>query len=714
MAQRLAQKPKVDFSAGLVTETHPLNFVENGSIDELNMDMLRDGSRRRRKAISYETAYEDVFVGLTEGMITHVHKWVNVGSVTGLVFTVLQVGPTLHFFEVSSDTLSANKKAFTVDLTAYNAPLSNGAAFYKINATSIKGRLIVVSSGINSIEVRYDSVTDTISVQEITFRIRDFEWQGDRTTYGVAIDLADPSLVGNDDRRYDQRNAGWRAYPLSVFVADVGAYPRLTHPWYSGKNSSGDFETGEWQKIYAGSSIINIGSYILDLYNQDRATVSGFPLARNYTERTRFSSVTAFAGRVFYSGMTSEKYTNTVFFSQILDDLNNVGELLQKNDPTSEELSDVLPDDGGFISIDGAYNIQRLHVLGGALLVFAENGVWQVRGIDSIFKATDYTVTKVSSAGLKYEGSFVSAQGRPYWWSASGIYAIRASEEQQVLTGVNISIDRVQSFYEEITERNSCRGIYDATTSKVFWCYSSTNESTEGKLNEILVFDERRTAFIPWTVSGDTSYILDGISLEDDASISVDYNVVDNVGNFVVDSSGDNVIATRAGRQYYSSTIKFVTVTPTGGITFSEFTGRDFLDWGTEDYSSYLIGSYDFLESLTLKKSGGYVTPFFTVTETAIVDDNGSLVFDYPSSCLVSSLWDFKTSANTVGEQAYKIREMPIPSSVGSFEYPKNVLKTRRKVRGRGVEVHFKFESEPGHDFHLLGYNYDYKGNTSL
>jgi hypothetical protein len=714
MPFRISSKPKVDFSLGLVTEAHGLNFPENASKDELNVDLLRDGSRRRRKGISYETGYTDINLSYSVGDIVSVKKWVNAGAVPNLTFVVLQIRDQLRFFEIIDDNISSNEKSFTVDLSLYENPFGNGASQGEVEVTSIKGKLIVVSPEINSIEINYDPSLDTIIVQEIQFNIRDFDWQGDKNTYDTSILLTDPSLVGDGTRRYDTLNSGWSSSPLSTYESTRLALPPLTHPWYSGKNASGVFSVAEWEKVYSGSSLIVNGHYILDLYNQLRTTASGLTNVTNYVEQTRFRTVEAFSGRLFYAGMTSAKYTDTVFFSQIINDFGNAGELLQTNDPTSEEISDVLATDGGAITIEGCYNIKKLHRLGPALLVFADNGVWQIRGVDNIFKATDYAVTKISDAGLKYEKSFVSAQGRPYWWSSNGIFTLRASEESQVLSGINLTIDRIQTKYDAISKREQVRGAYDTVTGKLFWFYPSANEPVEDKLREVIIFDERRSAFVPWQIADASSYVLDAIYLQDDATVSVNVNVIDSLGNIVQDSSGDDVIIARVGRAFYSSALKVLCLTNTGGISFAEFTAPTFKDWGSVNYQSYIEGAYDFLGSLSLKKGGVYLIPFFNVTESELVDTAGVLDFDTPSGCFVTSSWDFKRVSTQTPQQAYRLKKVFLPSSAGTFEYPEEVISPRLRIRGLGAEVHFRFSSEDGKDFHLLGYDFIFGTKESL
>lgn len=707
MPQKLSQSPKTNFAGGLITEAGPLTFPENATVDELNMNLMRDGSRRRRLGAAFEAGYSEVALGYTTSSIISTHTWENVGAVPSLVFIVVQVDGTLHFFEKTSAALSSTKKAFTVDLTVYNAPFGTGAANAIVDVASIKGALIVASAEINTIKIAYDPDFDTISVEEIEFRVRDFQWLSDKTTFEDTIPLA--SL--NDNRRYDTRNSGWRGVygdpALNTYNVAKTGYPPLTHAWYSGKNASGNFSVTEWEKVYSGSSILGNGSFILDLYLGDRRTPSGVLGVDNTPENTRFTTVAAWAGRIFYSGMTSKENTSSIYFSQIVDDFFHLGECFQSNDPTAEDFSDLLATDGGVIEIPEAYNIKKLHVLGPTLTVFAANGVWQIRGIDNNFKATDYAISKISEVGLDIEESFVSAQGRPYWWATSGIYTLRASSEQQVLSAVNLSQGSIQSFYNDIVNKDCVKAAFDAFENRIFWLYPDDNEVIDCKLRNILIYDEKFNAFLPWSVADDTNYIVDAVFLNGEDSLSIEFSVVDSAGNLVVDSAGDQVIISKIGTNLSSTTLKLTTVATSGSITFSGFTASSFLDWATENYSSYLVTGYNFNGDMTLPKSIQYLTPYFSVTESSVVtsDDGISFIYDRPSSCKVEALWDFKRTTGTPAQQAYKPQYLPIPTTTGPFEYPYSVIKSRLRIRGRGQEVQLKFSGEQGYDFHILGYD---------
>ena len=708
MAQSASQKPVVVFNKGLITERGELTFPEGASVDESNMDLQRDGSRKRRLGLAYEAGFS-LGPSHTKGSTTSAHTWENVGGVSGLTFIVVQNGSSLHFYQETDGALSANKKSFTVNLASYARPTGFGAGSAEVDTTVLEGVLVVASREINTIQVEYDDDADTISVEEIAFRIRDFEFQGPVDSYNEESASATVSI----GREYDTKNAGWKgtkgSSALSDYISSESAYPPLSLPWFSGKDSDGNFSVSEYKKIFVGTSLLANGSFILDLYDQDRETAAGLSdSSLNYTETSRFKTVATFAGRVFYAGL-SNRYSNKVFFSQVLNQTERLGDCYQRNDPTSEDFSDLLATDGGVIDVQGAYNIQKLQVLGPYLIVFAENGVWTINGVDNVFRATEYAVGKNTEVGLAYSGSFVSAQGRPYWWSDSGIHTLVAGDGGG-LQEQNISLTTIQSFWGAIDPSKKAQvvGTYDEFNQRVAWFYPDNGEATDYKLRNVLFFDEGLTAFYPWSISeaDPEQYILQPIYVKGKLTGEVTFDLVDSNGNLVVDSNGDQVTVQKTARDFTSSQLTLLVRDTSGQITFAEFTDTGFLDWGSADYTSFAESGHDFLGDLSLRKNMIYATIYMRITEEGFTGTDAT-GFDLirPSGCLVSAYWDFSSDPVSSKQQAYRLKKLPVPESGGGLNYPFTVTTTRLRIRGRGRSTRLRFESEQGKDFHLLGFD---------
>jgi hypothetical protein len=708
---RVSQKPVNVFNKGLITEAGELTFPEGASVDELNCALLRDGSRRRRLALTYEPSYTtSSSATLADGEMASIDVWENVAGIAGLNFFVVQLDNMLHFY-TEGDTLSSNRKSFTVNLSTYARPGSLGAGLEKVRITSILGVMVVASPELNTFYVEYNQSSDTVSSTQISFRVRDFEWLGDRSDYSNS--KTNPSQA----RRYDTKNSSWGSRlgsaALTAYQAGSSSkWPPLNLPWFSGKDADDNFSYDEYQKLESGTTLIGNGFYIYDLYNFNRSSQSGLSLsAFDYIEASRFRAIIAFSSRVFYAGLAGKNGSN-VYFSRIIKQVGDLGECLQVNDPTSETFSDLLADDGGVINIPDAHNIQHLHTIGSNMFVFAENGVWVIRGIDDSFSATSYFVGKVTNTGIKYTSSFVvSDANTPYWWSELGIYTLVPSPDGFSFVAQNISRPTIQEFYNNISgsSRGQVVAAYDGVNSRALWMYPSSSESIDGKLTKALWLDEAIGAFYPWEIGEGASgeYVVAPFFLKGTSSGATQYDVVDSSGNLVVDSSGNQVIVERGTQEYGSVSIKLLVRTGTSNrVSFAEFTGTDFLDWGITEYSSYVEGPYDFTGDLTTKKSNIYITTFFKTTETGMTEaGDGSFSLDRPSSCLVSTYWDYKTTPSQSAQEVYRLKELPIFDGGGDLNYPKTVVTSRLRLRGRGRSFRIRFESTGANDFHLLGYD---------
>lgn len=714
------QATVTQFNRGLITEASEMTFPEGASVDELNCDLFPDGSRRRRLGIEIESGSElsTNTVGDTTTVSTHI--WENVAEQADTNWLVVQTAAILQFYDLGgTGALSANQvqesaSDYELDLTPYEAPLGNGAASSAIQVTSVKGALVVASPDINTIYIVYDPTTTTFTVTEITFRVRDYEYL---TNTSLLDEEATPTI--SEERKYDTANTGWvgtkGAAALSTYTgANSGNYPALTLAWYSGKDNSGNFSESEWQKIFSGNTLIANGHFLLDLYNKDRAGVSGFSVT-NVTEDARFSTVETHAGRVWYAGMKNSTADNgnKVFFSQVLEfGFDRIGNLHQVNDPTSEQLSDLLDTDGGYVTIPGAHDIRKLHQFGSDLYVMAANGVWRIAGVDGVFRASEYSVQKLSEDGIVAVGSFVSASGKPYWWSNNGIHTLGVVEGGAV--GVNnISIESVQTFWENIgaSKRALVRGIYDKNRRRVAWLYPDTDETIENKRNRILFFDEILGAFIPWSIadqSANTDYIVDAVFNTGVTAGQVTYSVVDSSGNQVTDAAGDPVVVTRSGQTLSSSSITFLVVDgTTGSFTFAGATDTEFQDWGDTNYISYAEPAYSFLGDAETRKTLPYVTTYLKTTETGWIVDGDGYATVRPSGCTVTCYWDFKTEPSFKPQEMYRLK-YPVAvdtSALSTYDYPATMVTSRIKMRGRGRVMKLRFESVEGKDFHLIGYH---------
>lgn len=720
--QKFSQTIKAKFNKGLLTEFSELNFPDEASIDELNCSLFKAGNRSKRQGIALETGSTPTTETYTAGTLFHTTSWTNVAGDADLEYLVVQAGNKLRFYLKGSLPLSdgaitesdVSITPYILDMAPYEFSGGLGASASKIEVASIDGNLVVVSPQIEPFFISKDTSDGTFSTTPISFKIRDFGAYSDPVE---KIELV-PNASVTPQRRYDTENSGWEGGPsdvgsaaLTTYIASKAGLPPLTHPWFAGKNASDVFAVAEWDKIYSGTSLSSSGHYIIDLFDTTRTLEDGTTFSVDWEGKTlkspqgRFSAVASYAGRAWYAGVDSR-----VYYSKILETTDYLGELYSHNDPTSEYSSDPLATDGGYIRLPEASGIKKLHVFGSSLLVFADNGVWRISGVDgNLFQADDFSIYKITDFGLAFRGSFVGGQNAiPFWWSYNGIHTIQVTD-QGGMTEVNLSRDTVQTFWEDIgsAERAFVTSIYDAVGNKILWMYPNVGETVEFKLNNILFLDADLGAFYPWKVSDAataTPYIVGASFFNGSGADEIVFNVIDTTGATVQDALGNDVVISRTAGVSSSSNIFFLTNDGADSLTFSLFDSNSFLDWGSANYEAFAESAYNFIGDLGRKKNSPYITTFMRQTETGFTLADGVYTAINPSSLKVSAYWDFRKNPTSPPQEAYRHKQPIIPSDVDSFPTPTTVLSTRLKLRGRGKVVRLRFEGVEGKNFNLLGW----------
>jgi hypothetical protein len=728
--QNLNQRTVNTLNKGLITEFGELTFPENASIDELNCSLSRDGSRAKRLGIEFEQSADLSSFAVDPTKIFHSGTWENPGGISGLTLMVIQTGATLHFYNAGVFPYSEQYTGLSVDLTPYQIS-GRDISLTKVEFATIASSLVVASEAMNTIYLRYNG--SSITATQIEFRVRDFEWISD------VCDLTEriPTSTVTVQRKYDTLNAGWvgnygdqlpdnnfNSAILSLLIGQMlnipneqvrklrlnggltaletyvnarGAWPPLTHPWYSGKNSSGNFDLSTWEKVYSGSSLIGNGHFVLDFFNKDRNTVSGLTGIPSDVESERFKTVSAYAGRMFYAGLGSGKNAGKILYSRIIEsivDTNSctvIGECYQQNDPVAEYYSDLLETDGGVIHIPDAYNIKKLYTHNQYLYVFAENGVWVISGPENKFSATSYYVSKVSNVGLYSTSSFVSAEGVPFWWSKYGIHTFAYDESSGYPMEQNLSISTVQTFWDAIDTNAKAKVVsaYDRFNKQIFWLYPENGETVLNKRTRVLILDIPLQAFYPWKIADDDNYPMGLYFFDSYGSEAFEDEIYDNADALVVDALGEAVYVVNYNTLATSQTQLSVLTFSNNKFTISVFTNDDYLDWGTTSYDAYVEAGYDFGGDLLLKKSTPYVTVY--TRSTPDIDDIST------SGMFLETYWDFKNYPST-RQQVY------LPKRIYD-QQNKSVVVTRLKTRGSGRSFRLKFQGEEGKDFTLLGYS---------
>lgn len=190
MARRRQDKEYRTFVGGLNTEANPLTFPENTARGLDNVDLLRDGSIRRRRGIAYEEDgnYSPSAFGpdLATWAISS-HEWTSVDGNDNLNFLVLQIGGDLYFHDLGADPMS---EAVIGKISLSAVRITETYANDSVSTASGKGKLFVVSPSISPAYIQYDQDANTFTGVKITVKIRD--------TDGIDEDNDSPELFGDD------------------------------------------------------------------------------------------------------------------------------------------------------------------------------------------------------------------------------------------------------------------------------------------------------------------------------------------------------------------------------------------------------------------------------------------------------------------------------------------------------------------------------------
>jgi len=728
------------FTKGLITEASPLTFPENASIDERNFVLNRNGSRSRRLGLDYEGGYTLTSTGFSSAAIQtgkqSFHKWDMPGGDTTVAIGVVRILDKLWFIDLLTNAPSSNLLNGGSSITL--SGLSNG----EIETATINNKLIIVSEDLTyPVLLAYNSTTDTVSQSNITVEVRDI-WGVDD---GLLVNQR-PSTLSNT-HKYNLRNQGWSPTIQTSTGADaidrtftqLTVYPANSDTWVTGKNtnpSSADFEKYDGDTLEKNSTSnyqVAKGSYVLDAFNRgsERAANSGLTGLPLDKENGAFSTVASYAGRIFYSGVNSNitsadsrspNYSGYVFFTTVVTADDKLGVCYQEADPTDANINDLVTTDGGTIQIPEATQIVKIVSSQASLLVFADNGVWEVYGDTGGFIATSFQTSKISTNGVKNAKSIVNVNGNFVYWSKAGIYLLTPDAASGRFTAKSISLTTIQSLFLDIPTvgKNYCKGFYDEKENRVRWLYNDTDNYTTSnyinKYNKELVLDLTLEAFYLnefASLASNSPYIADYIEIPGYSVSATDSNVLKGTDEVII-TAGDKVIITQDVVASRSTQFSFLTMTGTS-FTVSKFINKSFTEWelagsGTGvSYSSYLVTGYELFGDIMRNKQIPYVFFYFNRTEDGFTDDGTMLQIDNPSSCLVQAQWNWANSANS-GKwgnqfQAYRLLRNYIPSGpADTFDYGDAVIVTKNKLRGSGKTISLKIQSEVGKDMQILGW----------
>ncbi len=751
------------FVKGLITEASPLTFPENASLDEDNFNLRRDGSRDRRLGMDLEVDYQTVDTGITtpisEDIPVSTFSWENAGGIPSRTFVVVQTSNLIKVFDPDVSPLSSAE--------VYSAHLAVADSQQIFSYASIDGTLVIATGAKNINILSYDGTN--FSLRSDYIRTRD-QWgvedisNGEDLFSGQGITVRPFPLTSA--HTYNLRNQTWGpprerdedgrniVDPISYFFFETGdtKYPsnsdNLNYALYANANDTsnrtGDqFHSRDLINNPPGTFPAARGYFIIDALHRGQSRIAEvqkleaqYPTLNNPVislpeDATPGgpTSVAEYAGRVWYAGFPgtvlngdarSPALSSYVFYSQLVNDPSQLVNCYQEGDPTSKENPDLLDTDGGFIRVDGAYNIQALVSVGSGILVLAENGIWMISGgSDYGFSANNNMRRKIAERGIQSPASVVAVDNTVFFWSDDAIYQV-APDQFGEFTANNMTQNTIQTLYDEITpiDKFFAQGNYDSYDQKVRWVYRNRLGEVEGSRE--LIFDLNLGAFYTHTVStlpnNTLPRILAPIELpafrlnEDLTEVVDDSELVVNDGEQVVQRVTTRGAGTRE--------LGYVVVISTDPVvySFARYRDRTFVDWfsldgvGT-DSPAYLVTGYLSGGDYIRDKQAPYIQFYFIRTEDGFEDDgSGNLFPTNESSCIVQAQWEWANSAasNRWGRpfQAYRYKRLYMPSGAqDEFDNGMLVLTTKNKLRGKGKVLSLRISTEPGKDLRLLGWS---------
>lgn len=703
-----------NFVNGLITEATGMNFPENACTSASNVVFKETGEVTRRLGYDYETAFQLNSITKNEDAVTE-YEWRAAGGNGDISFVVQQIGNTLRFYRVSTaNSLSAGLHATTIDLNTYLAAGAPSPNDQPCSFAAGKGYLFVTHAYCDPFYVTYVESTNSLTATEITIKIRDFEGVDD------GLDVRERPNTLSDEHRYNLYNQGWFKKheehggavvdAIALFNTDVGDYPSNADIIYLLKDANERLDpVNYYARILVGQAEAPKGYFILEAFNQDRtATVTALndesvsvPTIAVVTSSYFRPSCTAFfAGRVWYAGVNYSGFAQNIYYTQIIERDSQLGLCHQNNDPTNENLSDLLDTDGGVAKVLDMGTVYKLFATQKALVIFASNGIWSISGSDvTSFKATDYTIKKISSIPVTSGQSFVDVLGSPLFWTEDGIWTV--AYEQGDFQVVSISDQKIKQYFKDIPRecRKYAKGAFNQVDKIVQWVFSSTAPTTVASryiYDSILVLNTITGAFYPWSVYS-TGVKLNGIAACASPVYDSFNTVVDINTDTVVDVNSAVVITITTSE---SSTIKyFVTKNVSGSSynsTWAVCGNSSYLDWEGNssenyDYTSAFTSGYRVHGDGNKEYQANYVT--FVCT-----DDTGSSAF-------VQGVWDF---ANNTLSKKWSAAQQIYNSTPTYRDYRIRKI----KIRGWGKALQFRIYGATGVPFNIVGWSAFETGNN--
>lgn len=762
MARTALQKVYADFRQGFVSVANPLAFPEGSLKECINFDIQDNGTLKKRPGLRWESN-TGIDAGQSLATLTNwavtCHVWDNVNNVGGDKIAVVQVGNKISLFNMLDSGIDMdNPVALDIQLDM----VSDG--FKKpISTASGGGWLFIAHPDMDPVYLKKTNAG--VEVNDIDIKIRDlYVWQG-KTDEETGF--SDGSLYPQHQYNLRnggwpescrcsvsfQPNDGVVIRdPITYTNESINQFPRISIPFSSGRAGGGDSLAEQvayspWAIIndYYGNSIVPVGKFIVSAKQWTRNGIGETPLVEGnalsklytntYSWTQKPSNIAFYAGRVWYSGVKGYNeqpslvglysnpedldVSNTIYFSQVINDnLKNISKCYQEADPTAEDINQLLPTDGGTLAIRGVGEIYDMVEFNTSLIVFSSEGVWSISGKDgNSFNADSYSVNKISNKGPSSRTTIASSTGTVFYAADDAIYAVVQDQVTGLPSVQDISSGKIKDFYVNISygQKERARTVFDSNNRILYMFYADVPEQlgTYANLvyNKCLVFNQDLGCFYKYEVDiGIDNMIVDGIFYEKDQTVTLSTPVT--LDDVPVTLDGEPVTLDDSYTLASLNAIQMLTLSDTdtkAEYRFSTFTNvDDFQDWnkkyvGVAEFGFDTAGDImrDSLQAPVIITHMERTEDGFEINPDSTNDQE--LVLKHRSDCLLKTGWDWATNYGRE-QQLYRFTRHYIPSGTDDeFNYGKDVITTRNRIRGKGHSLGIQLLSRAGFDARLLG-----------
>ena len=405
------------------------------------------------------------------------------------------------------------------------------------------------------------------------------------------------------------------------------------------------------------------------------------------------SAISYHSGRLFFAGINDSEWADTIFFSKIAQRAASYGICYQEADPTDPQFNALSSSDGGTIVIPNLGKVQRMLSTETSLLVFTDQGVWEIGGGQrGLFTATGYSVRKITEDECTSPYSPILLGNAAVYTGPRGIFQIAPAEFTGILEATNISEHLIQTKWNAIltARQQVVKTAYDSANKRVYFLYGSSASINANHYDRALILDLRVGAWFLYEYNNSATIGILNL-----------YEITD------ADASDDN------------QKIKY-TVQNVNNLDTCDLEQTAYLDFdGSESPLPFFLGGWDDLGGFQRRRQTPIITVHSKRTLTGFSAAGSGLDADNDSSTLMTARWDWSDLAITgkLGStnEVYRPPRAFQPASAGTIAavptnddgYP--VYTTRNKVRGRGRVLQLRFEGAATKDSHLLGFSVNYK-----